>query len=175
MTYRSIELSDETITLRPFRLENAEEHLAGEDAAQIRWLSGGKGTLEGVRRWIRTNQKYWESNGSIFCFAIFDPENDLVGMVEANADFREVDGLEEGDANISYGLYPQARGKGYATRAVFLMLPFLMEKGVKRAVIRVSPDNEDSLKVPLRCGFEAGHAITIRDNNLLIRFVKELW
>jgi hypothetical protein len=48
-----IELIDGFITLRPFIFENAKEHLANEDEAQVKWLSGEKGTLEGVQNWIK--------------------------------------------------------------------------------------------------------------------------
>ncbi|MDO8639032.1 MAG: hypothetical protein Q7R43_05650 [Candidatus Daviesbacteria bacterium] len=48
-----VELTDRIIKIRPFTLENAEEHLAGEDEAQVKWLSDGKGTLEGVQKWIQ--------------------------------------------------------------------------------------------------------------------------
>jgi len=38
---------------------------------------------------------------------------------------------------------------------VHLMLGFLQSKGLRAAIIRVNLDNEASLKVPLRCGFDA--------------------
>jgi RimJ/RimL family protein N-acetyltransferase len=129
-------LSDYTITIRPFELSDAEKHLAGEDDDQIKWLSGGKSTLEGVRNWISKNQKYWEIDGSIFNFAIV-VEDKLVGMVEANTDSESLEGVDDGDANISYGLYPSARGKGYTTKAINLLIGFLKDRDIKRAVIRV--------------------------------------
>ena len=123
-----IKLTDGFIILRPFILENAKEHLANEDKAQVKWLSGGKGTLEGVQNWIKRNQQYWDNDGSIFNFAIFDQKNNLVGMIEANTDYNNLDGIKEGDANISYGLYPFARRKGYMVRAISLMNDFLKSK-----------------------------------------------
>src|SRR3989344_93161 len=129
-----MEISGQTINLRPFELSDAEEHLAGEDEEQIKWLSGGKGNLEGVQNWIKKNKEQWENNGNIFNFAITDKDNKLLGMVEANSNFKELDGLIEGDANISYGLYPDARGKGYTTEAINLILDFLKSKGFNRAI-----------------------------------------
>jgi RimJ/RimL family protein N-acetyltransferase len=169
-----MELVGENINLRPFELSDAEIHLKGEDDEQIKWLSGGKSNLEGVREWIVRNKKYWEENGPIFNFAITDKNNNLIGMIEANSDYKELDGLSKDDANISYGLYPEARGRGYAIEAVSLVLDFLKDKGFKRAVIRVNPENKDSLKVPHRCGFIEGETITTRDNELLTIFIKEV-
>jgi RimJ/RimL family protein N-acetyltransferase len=150
-----LELTDKVILLRPFELKDAEEHLAGEDEAQKRWLSGGKSTLETVSNWIRRNQESWEKGGPIFSFAIVDAKTHaLVGMVEANTDHESVEGIQKGEANVSYGLYPFARRKVYASRAVNLMLGFLLRRGLHAAIILVDSGNEDSLKVPLRCGFK---------------------
>jgi len=48
-----MELKNDTLTLRPFELRDAVAHLSGEDAEQIRWVSGGKSTVESVEDWIR--------------------------------------------------------------------------------------------------------------------------
>ena len=169
-----IELTDGFITLRPFVLENAIEHLTNEDEAQIKWLSGEKGTLEGVQNWIKRNQQYWDNDGPVFNFAIFDQKNNLIGLIEANTDYRNLDGVEEGDANISYGLYPFARRKGYMVRAISLMNDFLKNKKVKRSIIRIDPKNVDSLKVPQRSGFAENGIISINKNKKLAIFIKNL-
>ena len=169
-----IELTDKVITIQPFSVENAEDHLKGEDDEQIKWLSGGKSTLESIKSWISKNQKHWEIGGPIFNFAVFDHDSKLVGMVEANTDFKKVEGIEKGDANISYGLYPKERGKGYASRAVNLIIIFLKERGFKRAVIRINPKNIFSLKVPKKCGFSKIGSVKTNKNEQLIIFVKYL-
>ncbi|MBP6913436.1 MAG: GNAT family N-acetyltransferase [Candidatus Levybacteria bacterium] len=169
-----MELHDEVITLRPFKIEDAQEHLEGEDNEQVKWLSGGKSTLEGVQNWIEKNQKQWGENGHIYNFAIVDSNNKLVGMVEANSDYKNLEGLQEKDANISYGLYPFARSKGYATRAVNLITEFLKDKNFERAVIRVNPENENSLKLPLRCGFIEQGEVTTKSSERLKIFIKNL-
>ena len=170
-----VELSDSVVTIKPFDLSYAEEHLRGEDEEQVKWLSGGKGTLEGVRNWILKNQKYWQEDGPVFNFAIFARDNNqLVGMVEANTDYHTLKGIEPGDANVSYGIYPFARGKGYVISAVNLITNFLKTKGIKRAIIRVNPNNETSLKVPLRCGFQGSGTITLKNDEALAYFTKEL-
>lgn len=166
-------LTDGIITLRPFTESDAQAHLHGEDSEQIAWLSGGKSSLEGVKQWIKKNQAYWENNGPVFNFAIVNEANTLIGMIEANSNYEHLAGLSKGDANISYGLYPAHRGEGYASRAVHLLVTFLQEKDLKRAVIRVNPENTNSLKVPLRCGFVEKETITTEEEQLVI-FVKNL-
>lgn len=170
-----MELTDGTIVLRPFRLKDAEAHLAGEDKGQIRWLSGGKGTLESVKAWIRRNQINWQNNGPIFNFAIWDKTtHSLVGMVEANTDYQNIEGVSQGDANISYGLYLTARGKGYASRAVKLVTDFLKTKRIKRSVIRVNPENEASVRVARRLGYEKVKKISTKKHEILDIYVRNL-
>ncbi len=174
--YQNMELTDGEITLRPFRLDDAEAHLAGEDDEQVKWLSGGKGTLEGAKAWIEKNQRYWENGGPVFNLAVWDKNsNKLVGMVESNTNQESIEGIQEGDANISYGLYPEARGKGYALKAVRLMEDFLKNKGLKRVVIRVNPENEASAKVPQRLGYREAGQITTKSDEILDVYVKDLY
>jgi len=168
-------LDDDVIILRPFKEEDAEEHLRGEDEEQIKWLSGGKSSLELVKNWIKKNKDYWQKGGPVFNFAIIDKtSNKLVGMVEANTGYEKIEGIENGNANISYGIYPQFRGKGYAQKAINLLLDFLKSKQVKRAVIRTNPQNPASMKVAQRLGFEEKDQITKRDREKLKIFVKTL-
>ncbi len=168
-----MKLVDGNIMLRQFVATDAENHLAGEDTKQIKWLSGGKSTLENVRNWIKKNHNYWKNDGPIFNFAIV-AEGKLVGMVEANTDSESLEGVDESDANISYGLYPSSRGKGYTSRAINLLISFLKNKGIKRVVIRVDPENVDSLKVPERLGFDKTSTIVTKDGENLQVFVKKL-
>lgn len=112
-------ITNGTITLRPFTLDDAQEHLADEDENMARWLSGGKSTLESVQDWIKKNQMYWKQGGPIFAFTIVSDKK-LVGMIEANTEYQKIEGLEKGEANLSYGIYPFARGNGYGTKAVLL-------------------------------------------------------
>jgi RimJ/RimL family protein N-acetyltransferase len=89
-----------------------------------------------------------------FNFAVQDAITDeLMGMVEANYDWSHIDGLSEGDANVSYGLYPQYRGHGFVARALTLLHTYLSESSIKRSVIRVEPENKASLAVPRRLGY----------------------
>ena len=172
---KQVELTDGVIAMRPFRPEDAESHLAGEDEEQIRWLSGGKSTLASVRSWIESNEKSWEDGGPVFNFAIWSlADQNLVGMAEANTANLGIEGLESGDANISYGIYPRARGKGYATRAVNLLLQFLKSKKFKRAVIRIDPRNTYSVTVPIACGFRATGDIVHTEQGELAVYLKEL-
>lgn len=148
-------------------LDDAAFHLAGEDEPTVRYLSGGRSTLATVTAWIELNRRSWESGGPVRCFGICEAITDqLVGMVEANL---AAPGFRAGVANISYGIYPAARGKGYATRAVLLVADYLAEKtdaGV--AVIQVHIENEASAAVPVRAGFRRlGERVTSAGERML--------
>ena len=168
------QLTDSVVTIRPFVLSDAPQHLVGEDDEQIKWVSGGKGTLAGIQDWIVRSQLYWRQGGPVFTFAIEDAFETLVGMVEANTDSAMIPELQLGDANISYGLYPSARRKGYASRAVHLVTGFIASKGIQRAVILVHPDNARSLLVPERCGFTRERSILTDVGEPFVVFAKKL-
>jgi len=147
-----VQLTDGVILLRPMTPADAATHLAGEDEPTARFLSGGRSTIETVTAWIERCRLSWETNGPVRAFGIREKATgDLVGMVEANlaaADYRD------SVTNISYGLYPAARGRGYATRAVRLVVRYLVEKTAANiAVIQTHPENSASARVALRAAF----------------------
>ena len=170
---KNLIFTDGIIVLKPFKLKDAKLHLSGEDKEQQKWLSGGKSNLKSVEDWIKKNRKYWKNEGPIFNLAVWDKEI-LVGMVEANIDKEKIEGMKKGQANISYGIYPKYRGKGYAARVVNLFLKILKSKKVTYALIRVNPKNVKSLKIPIKCGFKESGKIKTREGNTLKLFTKKL-
>lgn len=146
------QLTDGVVVLRPLDLADVDEHLAGEDEDLVRWLNGGPGTRETVEAHVRACMAAWQADGPKLTFGIRAgvPER-LVGTVDAHV---EPPGLGSGQANIAYGLYPEARGRGLASRAVDLMCDFLATRsGVREAVIRADPANVASAAVARRTGF----------------------
>ncbi len=173
MENKNLLLTDGVIILKPFELKDAPLHLAGEDLEQQKWVSGGERTLESVEKWIRKNQEYWKHDGLVFNFAVW-ADGKLIGMAEANTDIKKVEGMKEGQANISYGIYPDYRGRGYAPRAVNVLLDFLKSKGIAQAIIRANPENVNSLKIPVKCGFQENVEMKTKDGEVLKFFVKDL-
>lgn len=141
------------VVLRHFRASDALTHLRGEDEAISRWLSGGVSTEESVLRWIQSNEDNWSSDGPRFAFAIQMLSGELIGMIEINVDHSHFAGLEPGDANVSYGLYPQHRGRGLAASALLNVRDFMISKDLRRAVIRIEPENVNSVRLAARCGY----------------------
>jgi RimJ/RimL family protein N-acetyltransferase len=167
-------LSDGVVSLRHFTVQDVGEHLAGEDDEQVRWVSGGVGTVDTVTRMVERARESWANGGPRLTFALEDPTGALIGFVEANTDHEGFVGHEPGDANVSYGLYAPARGKGYASRGVTLMEGFLRERGVRRAAIRVEPANVRSLAVPRRLGYVERGRVQDPDGTTHVLFFKEL-
>lgn len=145
-------LSDGVVVLRPLQATDAADHLAGEDAELVRWLSGGVGTTDTVRNYIEHVQEMWANNGPIFTFAIRSAREDtLAGTIDVQLNRPA---FRSDQANLAYGLYPAARGRGFATRAVQLALDFLCtDPAIQSALIRVDPRNPRSAAVALRAGF----------------------
>lgn len=149
-----LRLTDGVVVLDPLRSSDAEEHLAGEDEELQRWLSGGVSTLDHVVAYLRTVDEQWRNRGPIFHFAIrVAPRDELAGTIDLQFD-QEFTGADQ--VNLAYGLYPQWRSLGLATRAVTLALAFLRDHTDARvAVIRTDRANHTSAAVGRRTGFVA--------------------
>ncbi len=74
---------------------------------------------------------------------------------------------EDGEVEIGYGLAPSARGHGYATSAVSLLLDWVAAQGARSVRAEVLPGNTASLRLLDRLGFQdvgehAGHRVLVR-------------
>ncbi|WP_069165868.1 GNAT family N-acetyltransferase [Nocardia altamirensis] len=150
-------VSDGVVALRPITVADAEAHLAGEDDELARWLNGGRSTLETVVRHFDRCVQRWQNNGASRTFAVVEVADEtLVGTVDVHT---RQSYLAPGQANLAYGIYPDRRGRGYATRAVELACRYLAESGLaEAALIRVDPENRPSAAVALRAGFVFSHS-----------------
>ena len=69
-------------------------------------------------------------------------------------------------AGLSYGLYPQFRRLGLATRAVRLVCRYLGERGdVDRVLIDVDPANVASSQVAERAGFRFVRHVSVDEDD----------
>jgi RimJ/RimL family protein N-acetyltransferase len=162
------------VELRHFRPDDALTHLTGEDEEISKWLSGGVSTEESVLRWIQSNEENWSGAGPRFAFAIQAQAGELAGMIEVNVDHSHFAGLDPGDANVSYGLYLQYRGRGLATSAILSVRDFMISKGVKRAIIRVEAENFNSIRLAERCGYAQRGVVTNGVGTEYLMFVDDL-
>lgn len=127
------DLTDGVVTLRPPRPGDAQLLIDGRDAEFFRWLGPGA-----------------ERPSPVACVWVGD---ELVGWVDYDV---ERDWLEPGEVNVGYYLFPAARGKGYAARAVELLLQHLdHETDHTVATLLIHPENAKSLRLARRLGFEA--------------------
>ncbi len=167
------ELTDGVVRLRPMTPADAEQHLAGEDEPTVRFLSGGRSTMETVLAWIERNRVSLETSGPVRAFGIcLADAGTLVGMVEANM---SAPGFRPGVANITYGLYPDVRGTGYATRAVDLLTRYLVDQtDTEVAAIQVHPENLASARLPGRLGFRYLGDRPTSENGRLMTYAKPL-
>ena len=126
-------LTDGVVTLRAPRPEDAQALIEGRDDEFFRWIGPGSDTPRPVA-----------------CVWVDDA---LVGWVDYD---REHDWLEPGEVNVGYYLFPSARGRGYASRAVELLLLHLeRETEHTVATILIDRENTRSLELAHRLGFEA--------------------
>jgi RimJ/RimL family protein N-acetyltransferase len=98
--------------------------------------------------WVGRYVSGWE-DGSRAGFAILSPDDEFLGMA-AIVDL-DLDGRQ---GEIGYMVAPAARGQGVAGRALHLVSAWALGPlGLERVELRISSDNEPSLRVAERLGF----------------------
>lgn len=126
-------LTDGVVMLRPLRPGDSVLLVEGRDDEFFRWLGPGA-----------------EIPNPVACVWAGD---ELVGWVDYDV---EHDWLQPGEVNVGYYLFPSARGKGHASRAVELLLLHLSrDTEYTVATLLIHPENERSLGLARRLGFVA--------------------
>ena len=126
-----VPLSDGVVTLRPPAGGDAETLVAGRDDEFHRWLGRGAETPAPL--------------------AVIVARDEVVGWIDYDTDRAW---LEAGEVNVGYNVIAPHRGRGYATRAVGLLLQHLATSTpYDTATLLIHPDNRPSLAVAARAGF----------------------
>jgi len=125
--------TDGVVTLRAPAPGDAARLVAGRDDEFHRWLGPGA-----------------ETPAPIACVWADD---ELVGWVDYDTD-AEHGWLGPGEVNVGYFLFAPSRGKGYASRAVELLLRHLADETPHQtATLLIHPENTPSLALAHRLGF----------------------
>ena len=141
-------LTDGVVTIRPPMPDDAAVLIAGRDEEFHRWLGPGTGEPRPT--------------------ACIVDDDEIVGWIDYEAGR---DWLPHGAVNIGYALFAPARGNGYATRAIVLLLEHLAaQPDVDTATVLIDPANVRSLAVAERAGFT--HAGTVNESLYLTRSVR---
>jgi len=135
-------LSDGTITLRPMCDSDLPRLLEeGNDPDTRRWVNVPVPYTERhARDELEQLMGSWDDPARPLALTITDAGDDgYRGVVLVGTN------RPEGIVEIAYGVHPQARRKGYASRAVRLVARWaLTELGAMRVEARADPDNEAS-------------------------------
>ncbi|MBI3744961.1 MAG: GNAT family N-acetyltransferase [Chloroflexi bacterium] len=146
-------LSDEVVTLRPWRPDDATAvDRACQDAEIARFVPIPQPYTLDDARWFVASCAEESITGPSAHFAIVDPATDLLlGAISRHGPRAETPHR----AAIGYWLAPEARGRGVATRAVRLLVDWSFATSTTvRMELYTDVENERSGRVARRAGFE---------------------
>lgn len=146
-------LTDGVVTLRPWGETGDAEAItaACNDRAIAEFLDliPSPYTEDHAREYIRQTRQGW-ADGTTSNFAIVDRSTgEAVGSIGVR--WLEPD---HGVAEVGYWVAPQARGRGFCTRALRLVSRWVLEeRGMARLQLRADEQNPASRKVAENAGF----------------------
>ena len=149
----SQEITDGTVLLRPFRLEDAQETFTAvrESLADLKpWMSWAYDdySFNDAREFIRITRARWQE-GVLYAFAITDAKSGLILGGCSLSHIHPVYHL----CNLGYWVRSKRRGRGIAGRATLLAARYAFEKvGLVRVEIVIAPDNAASIRVAEKVG-----------------------
>jgi RimJ/RimL family protein N-acetyltransferase len=145
-------LSDGVVALRPWRDEDvAVKATWGRDPELVRWTGVPAGQNEATSRAHARHAEEARQAGRMIALAIVDARS---GAVIGSCDIRRPDVSDPALGELGYLLVADARGRGLATRAVWLLVGWsLRELGMGRVQALVHPENPPSARVLERLGF----------------------
>jgi predicted acetyltransferase len=141
--------TDGVVTIRPPQEGDALVLIAGRDAEWERWL--GPGDPQGPR--------------PTACIVVDD---EIVGWVDFDTDAASV---RPGGANVGYNVFAAQRRKGYATRALRLLLDVMREEtDLERALLLIAEGNAASIGVARALGAQPSGQV-VEAGEVMLRYV----
>ena len=144
-------LTDGVVTLRSWRDSDVEEAVAGHDDVIALWFGWPPEDVSAERHARAVEQ--WRADhaaGRRTSFVV-EHDDDLVGSVEVRRSTAS-------SGELNWTLYAGHRGRGYAARAVRVLIDWAFEDlehgglGLQRVEARIDPRNEASRRVATRSG-----------------------
>lgn len=138
-------LSDGVVILRPpdeGDLEVIDQGIHDPDV--VRWFGHPVSSASGV---LALNRGRWRDGSPTF--AVCEPDGPCVGHVWVN-----MRATDSSSGSVGYWLLPAARGRGLATRAVRLLVPWAVEElGLSQVRLVTERANDRSQRVAEGSGF----------------------
>lgn len=133
--------------LRALAPSDAEAWKQGEDSEQIRWFEApGPAPIESIVAVIEAWRSGWDDSGAVRHWGIW-VDGGLAGSVELRI-------RQDGKANVSYLVFPHARGRGLAAKVVRLAARWAFsDLGVPAVVAVIDERNTASRATATRAGF----------------------
>lgn len=146
------DLTDGTIALRPWTPDDAQQvHRMVQDPAIPRFMSiPPNHTLSGVQMWLSSRDEELRADQGVSLAIVSASDGTLFGSAGI-----ELSCADEQIGEIGYWIAAESRGRGIASATVRLIADWAFGTlGLARLEITTHEDNDASMRVALKCGFE---------------------
>ena len=145
-------LSDGTVSLRPWTLDDVPAIAAACDDAEIaRWIHQMPSPYceSDAREYVLSTVVAWNDGLGAFFAVVECSSGDIAGSIALHVLDRDLGNLE-----VGYWTAAPARGRGLTTRALVLLSGWALgEVGAERVQLRADVRNTASLRVAEKAGF----------------------
>ncbi|WP_375499765.1 GNAT family N-acetyltransferase [uncultured Jatrophihabitans sp.] len=143
------ELSDGVLALRPAVLDDATGFHESDDEVSVRWsFAGERRTLAECERRMNQAALDWLVGRSAQCTIVDVATGHYVGELQVRF------GGPPGVVGVGYTVHPTFRGRGYTTRALKLVVPWVFDvAGFARIELGAKRDNVASQRAAISAGF----------------------
>jgi RimJ/RimL family protein N-acetyltransferase len=162
------ELETERLRLRHWRESDVDPFLAFYRDPQSAAIYGTDITHSDVWRRVALVIGHWQLRG----FGPWALEDKATGKFAGHGGLWFPDGW--GDVEVGYGISPEFRGRGYAAEAARRVRDYgYREKGLKRLVSYIEPENKASLRVAEKLGAVPDGEFVLRDKVHIVYLHKQ--
>jgi ribosomal-protein-alanine N-acetyltransferase len=164
-----IVLETDRLILRRFALDDVEPLAAIYADPNFTRFLGGPRTLEETRGQVQWAMEFFDQHGDAFLATVLKETGELIGR--CGILLQTIDGIQE--TEVAYGIATPYWGRGLATEAAIALKEHgFRDRGYRRMISLVAPDNHASRRVAEKNGMRYDRDVKLKGHDLRLYLVE---